>query len=763
MQTNKLDKNISSIILNNNKYIVPLYQRNFAWGEDEISQLLQDIYDSYQQNKDKPEKGNYYIGSLVVIERENGDYEIIDGQQRLTAITLIAKILKPQLKEPKLFYDSRPEVEAFYRSFYQSSKGETNDVPFNHAISHLFNAVDIIKEVELSSIDGNAIKIRDLDENFKEFFFNNVIIVFVELPKDTDVANYFEIMNNRGQQLQKHEVLKAKLLNELKNESGIHDLAKQKIYSKIWDACSQMNTHIQKLFKIDDRKILFGENYDSFPTKEKIERLIFSSNIKTKEIFIFTGFLKVNENTLIIKDQNLENITVISGELGGAWINRGKPRKAEKLNENKDEKQIEFQLQIHDDNYVKGVKAQLLQQGKDIIAKIIWAKSSDTQELFGNDWDKEEMTNERIATSEKAVGYGICKLELELKGISNVETQSTIESILSLGNVIAKEDEYQININDNIEDESDDKSIIDFPNFLMHILRLKYNNEYKEIMNTDIPLNEKDLLTVHKVLKDKIVTDDLISDILYYRTVYDRYIVKATTDELSEDEFRWTVKKPQKYVSSWGYKNTFDNESTQNRIVKCLSMLQVTFRSRIYKNWLQKVLSWFTDEIINENDYLRKLDELVLQYYKFENEIDNNTEFFSKGTDTPHFLFNFIDYLYWVESKRVFNFDFRYRNSVEHHLPQSFESDNYPKTLIDNLGNLCLVSKNANSRMNNESPVGKADKNGKFYKENLPPKRKRMYDLTNDRKNWGKYEIEEIHYKEVVDLLKGRDEILFRN
>ena len=71
------------------KYSIPLYQRNFAWRADEIQLLLQDIYEALKKNS----KGKYYIGSLVVLKRHNGDYEVIDGQQRLTTIFLLYKYL----------------------------------------------------------------------------------------------------------------------------------------------------------------------------------------------------------------------------------------------------------------------------------------------------------------------------------------------------------------------------------------------------------------------------------------------------------------------------------------------------------------------------------------------------------------------------------------------------------------------------------------------------------------------------------------------
>ena len=104
---NNLGKTLSEIFCD--KYIIPLYQRNFAWRTDEIQQLLQDAYEAMLKNT----SGNYFIGSLVVLKRHNGDFEVIDGQQRLTVISIIAIIFKA-LSHPVLFYDSRPEVQDFF-------------------------------------------------------------------------------------------------------------------------------------------------------------------------------------------------------------------------------------------------------------------------------------------------------------------------------------------------------------------------------------------------------------------------------------------------------------------------------------------------------------------------------------------------------------------------------------------------------------------------------------------------------------------------
>jgi hypothetical protein len=179
--------------------------------------------------------------------------------------------------------------------------------------------------------------------------------------------------------------------------------------------------------------------------------------------------------------------------------------------------------------------------------------------------------------------------------------------------------------------------------------------------------------------------------------------------------------------------------------------LQVSERNKKYKNFLHEILRWFDNtNNYTVEEYEKKIDTLIWNKFKKNSEYKN----YLNGTNTPHFLFNFIDYLYWIDRNPKINFEFRYRNSVEHHLPQSFEGNNK-----DWLGNLCLVSKSANSRMNNESPLGKADETGKYYNEDLPPKRKIMYDITNRKKNWTDTEIQD-HHDEVVTLLNKSKHLL---
>ena len=89
-------------LLQNDTYLIPIYQRNFAWEREEIRQLLEDISQT---------KGNYYLGTLVVSKNNNNQFEIIDGQQRHTTLSIINAVLKNKgydaVKSRNLIFEAR--------------------------------------------------------------------------------------------------------------------------------------------------------------------------------------------------------------------------------------------------------------------------------------------------------------------------------------------------------------------------------------------------------------------------------------------------------------------------------------------------------------------------------------------------------------------------------------------------------------------------------------------------------------------------------
>lgn len=260
---------IKSLFENEVSYKIPVYQRNYAWGDKEITQLIQDIADNASANASK----RYYIGSLVVYERteESGVYfyETIDGQQRLTTLSILLSVIKNEYPEINTSWFSKINLEFYSRE--KSSK--TLKAVYNDTIDRnnqvlndeIADAYEIAKK-KLKVILGDA-KL-DISE-FAEYLFNHVTIIRVNVPSHTDLNHYFEIMNNRGEQLEKHEVLKSKLL-EVFNDIVDED-EKQRCFHTfhtIWEACSNMEKYIQYGFTTEERDEIFvAKNWGGFEVK----------------------------------------------------------------------------------------------------------------------------------------------------------------------------------------------------------------------------------------------------------------------------------------------------------------------------------------------------------------------------------------------------------------------------------------------------------------------------------------------------------------
>ena len=95
-------ESIEEILINTKeRYFIPEFQRNFVWGRDEVKQLFYDFFeDADGFFKETSTLNGYLLGNIVLINNEESNYQIvIDGQQRLTTITLIARALYKEVTE----------------------------------------------------------------------------------------------------------------------------------------------------------------------------------------------------------------------------------------------------------------------------------------------------------------------------------------------------------------------------------------------------------------------------------------------------------------------------------------------------------------------------------------------------------------------------------------------------------------------------------------------------------------------------------------
>ena len=218
------------------KYLIPIYQRNYAWGKEEIVTLLDDVSSN---------DGEYFIGSLVAREKD-GIFEVIDGQQRLTTLFLILRYLKHDIKG-ELKFEARQKSNETLEKICDDDK--CADLPSSEIV------------------DGFKIIEKYFSKNKKDESFKNKILnaklLRIPVPNDADLNHFFEIMNTRGEQLETHQIVKAKILKVLKEKE-------KKIAALVWDACADMDRYVQMSFEKKLREQIFGDEWNKICDKNKL-------------------------------------------------------------------------------------------------------------------------------------------------------------------------------------------------------------------------------------------------------------------------------------------------------------------------------------------------------------------------------------------------------------------------------------------------------------------------------------------------------------
>jgi len=233
--SNKIEANDRTIsaVLNERKYTVDYFQREFSWEQKHIEQLVSDLTASFLNEytegdirSDGENYNNYYMGPFVVSEK-GGKRSIIDGQQRLTSITLLLIYLNNLRQELSI-------SESIERMIFSESRGVKS---FNilveertECLQSLFDSGEYQpKDTDDESTINMADRYNDIVEFFPDeikgevlsFFIDwlkyNVILVEIVAYSDDNAYTIFETMNDRGLNLTPTEMLKGFILSKFKD------------------------------------------------------------------------------------------------------------------------------------------------------------------------------------------------------------------------------------------------------------------------------------------------------------------------------------------------------------------------------------------------------------------------------------------------------------------------------------------------------------------------------------------------------------------
>lgn len=243
-------------ILNSKTFTVNVYQREYRWGRKQIEQLINDITDcfllSYENGQFKHEDtdevaqyGYYFMGSIIRTG-DDSTREIIDGQQRLTSLTIllmyINKLLHDQnnhdldsmlpnmiLSSPfgakKTFNINVPERKECMEHLF---KGETNFQPINESSQTLLDRYLDIVDLFRDEITPDALPY------FACWIMHKILLLEIIAPSEQEAHTIFITMNDRGLSLNSAEMLKAYILNEVSEDEKAEVNAKwQELVGKI--------------------------------------------------------------------------------------------------------------------------------------------------------------------------------------------------------------------------------------------------------------------------------------------------------------------------------------------------------------------------------------------------------------------------------------------------------------------------------------------------------------------------------------------------
>lgn len=225
-------------------YCIPDYQRAYVWDTDQVRDLLDDTISAYRENKE----AQYFLGSMVLKINEKSEnnvsyteYELLDGQQRITTVFLILACMRdmltdyPQyqnslagfvyqaedaiLQQPermRIIFNIRSDVRDFVNEHIKPLHGTCDSALLKDKMQ--------AKDVNISIRNmANAMLVAHefLEENksdiigYLSYFLNKVLMIYVATEELQDAFQLFTVLNNRGVKLSSSDILKAENLKEL--------------------------------------------------------------------------------------------------------------------------------------------------------------------------------------------------------------------------------------------------------------------------------------------------------------------------------------------------------------------------------------------------------------------------------------------------------------------------------------------------------------------------------------------------------------------
>ncbi len=244
-----IERPLYKIFTNDYAFSIPPYQRPYAWGVEQASELLSDLVSFLEDDlQDIDEKNPYFLGSIVLIkEKDRPKSDIVDGQQRLTTITILLSVLRNLVEDEyaleitKYIYEKgdvivgtpnryrlklRERDDEFFKRYIQDDRGIENLLQLNTGSlsDSQLNMYTNAKHFYETLVNYN----KELRIKLLQYLMKRCYLVVVSTPDLDSAYRIFSVLNARGLDLQLTDLLKSQII-------GAIPIEHQKEYTKIWE------------------------------------------------------------------------------------------------------------------------------------------------------------------------------------------------------------------------------------------------------------------------------------------------------------------------------------------------------------------------------------------------------------------------------------------------------------------------------------------------------------------------------------------------
>ncbi len=245
------EEQIGAVFSDEYAFTIPPYQRTYSWGEEQAAELIDDLVTAQAEGMGKVDVTPYFLGSIVLIKSDgSSEAEVVDGQQRLTTISLLLTALRLQLPVDDakdvsgMLIERGSKIKGTKDRFRLTLRNRDNEF-FQEKILKVSSFDDLSKDQSnltdpQQNLRRNALvlfkKISELSEETRsklaEYIVQHTYLIIVSTPDLDSAFRIFSVLNDRGLDLSAADILKSEIIGSISEGD-------QEVYTNKWEEAEE--------------------------------------------------------------------------------------------------------------------------------------------------------------------------------------------------------------------------------------------------------------------------------------------------------------------------------------------------------------------------------------------------------------------------------------------------------------------------------------------------------------------------------------------